>query len=636
MDCISYTDLWLFRELSEKLFEELKLKIECDKLQFLFDIGDYENIAILSKHWDGKVKKNFMVDLKFIEMVVSHKKNIKNINFDGVKQEYIGSLCCYCVRNIELSDKNIEMLMRLLRNIKCNGSNISKSFFVKTVVDRLFLSCNSNVFRTVHYLILDIIYNSLLKTTGGKIYYDLVGEMSHKFLFKESFVSDFKVALCFSGALRPGWKENIIEIINILEKKCDISVFLYSWDQEYLWPGLGGNGIGWVRRWFTPIVHKCPKEILIPNTEFCHYFPSVYRRLEKEVSQVIDIKEIYKLSSRIKSVRLEKYTNISNKYGDLCNNSKMFYGYYQVYNVLEEYEKKEGIEYDFIIRLRPDYKLKSDSFLTSMQQLGFNEIAMLRGVAGLGDAFEVGRKYAMQVYMNSWRYIKNNIENEFFNASFKDYPVNCMGYNGILSHYILSDWVSFLKLRVVNLGNINSFINETTFDMIKFPDIRMELEKDLLFIKKSKRLSSAVIEEISDFFKLVYSKYEIIENHTSKETAKSRIQNQLSYKLGQAMIVNSKSFLGYIRMPFVLSYIKGKHKQEQKIYQEKIKKDPSLKLPPLENYPDYQEALRLKNHLSYKLGQALIQANKNWYSGGYVKLIFEIRKLKKKTNSKEL
>ncbi|MCV3490192.1 hypothetical protein L8Z05_02655 [Campylobacter lari] len=103
---------------------------------------------------------------------------------------------------------------------------------------------------------------------------------------------------------------------------------------------------------------------------------------------------------------------------------------------------------------------------------------------------------------------------------------------------------------------------------------------------------------------------------TKYGTAKTRIQNQLSYKLGQAMIANSKSFLGYIRMPFVLFYIKDKHNQEQKIYQEKIKKDPSLKLPPLEDYPDYQEALKLKNHLSYKLGQALIQANKTWYGGG--------------------
>ncbi|ECY0969954.1 hypothetical protein JNR34_001758, partial [Campylobacter coli] len=105
--------------------------------------------------------------------------------------------------------------------------------------------------------------------------------------------------------------------------------------------------------------------------------------------------------------------------------------------------------------------------------------------------------------------------------------------------------------------------------------------------------------------------------------------NQLSYKLGQAMIVNSKSILGYIRMPFVLSYIYDKHKQEQKIYQEKIKKDSSLILPQLESYPDYKEALKEKECFTYKLGQALIQANKTWYGGGYIRLLFEIRKLKR-------
>ncbi|EOI0600661.1 hypothetical protein ACMF93_001387 [Campylobacter jejuni] len=116
---------------------------------------------------------------------------------------------------------------------------------------------------------------------------------------------------------------------------------------------------------------------------------------------------------------------------------------------------------------------------------------------------------------------------------------------------------------------------------------------------------------------------------TKYGTAKTRIQNQLSYKLGQAMIVNSKSILGYLIMPMALLSIIISHKQEQKIYQEKIKKAPSLKLPPLESYPDYKEALKLKNHLSYKLGQALIQANKTWYKGGYVKMLFEIRKVKK-------
>ncbi|EHR2169997.1 hypothetical protein KTM33_001681, partial [Campylobacter coli] len=109
-------------------------------------------------------------------------------------------------------------------------------------------------------------------------------------------------------------------------------------------------------------------------------------------------------------------------------------------------------------------------------------------------------------------------------------------------------------------------------------------------------------------------------------------RNQLSYKLGQAMIANSKSLLGYIRMPFVLSYIKDKHNQEQKIYQEKIKKDSSLKLPSLETYPDYKEALKEKECFTYKLGEALIKASNNWYNGGYIKLLFEVRKMTREFN----
>ncbi|MBZ7975270.1 glycosyltransferase family 2 protein, partial [Campylobacter sp. RM9754] len=85
-------------------------------------------------------------------------------------------------------------------------------------------------------------------------------------------------------------------------------------------------------------------------------------------------------------------------------------------------------------------------------------------------------------------------------------------------------------------------------------------------------------------------------------TAKQRIQNQLSYKLGQSMIINSKSIFGIIFMPIYLLSIFLTYKQEQKIYKQKIKKDPSLKLPPLESYADYNEALKFKEHLSYKLG----------------------------------
>ncbi|EKT3839010.1 hypothetical protein QED71_001772, partial [Campylobacter coli] len=117
-------------------------------------------------------------------------------------------------------------------------------------------------------------------------------------------------------------------------------------------------------------------------------------------------------------------------------------------------------------------------------------------------------------------------------------------------------------------------------------------------------------------------------------TAKQRIQNQLSYKLGQTMIINSKNIFGILFMPICIISTILSYRQEQKLYQEKIKKDPSLKLPPLENYPDYKEALKFKNHLSYKLGQALIKANKTWYKGGYVRFLFELRKIYKQKTMK--
>lgn len=113
-------------------------------------------------------------------------------------------------------------------------------------------------------------------------------------------------------------------------------------------------------------------------------------------------------------------------------------------------------------------------------------------------------------------------------------------------------------------------------------------------------------------------------------TAKERITNTLSYKLGQAMIKNSNSVIGYIKMPFILNNIRINHAKEKIAYHNKIKNNLNLKLPSLDNYSDYPEALKLKNHLSYKLGEALIDASKNWYKGGYIKFLFKINKLKNK------
>ena len=118
-------------------------------------------------------------------------------------------------------------------------------------------------------------------------------------------------------------------------------------------------------------------------------------------------------------------------------------------------------------------------------------------------------------------------------------------------------------------------------------------------------------------------------------TATQRIHNRLSYKLGQIIIRNSKSFFGLLKIPFLLIAVTLAHKEQEKIYKEKIKTNPNLALPPLESYLDYQEALKEKECFTYKLGEAFIKAYKSWYKGGFIKFFFEAKSLYKEFKSKK-
>ncbi|EOB0752900.1 coiled-coil domain-containing protein [Campylobacter coli] len=184
------------------------------------------------------------------------------------------------------------------------------------------------------------------------------------------------------------------------------------------------------------------------------------------------------------------------------------------------------------------------------------------------------------------------------------------------------------KAHLIQAQNLNNTLNKT----IQEKDIIInsntnqidQLQNNIKEKIKQLHILQNNIQEKSTQLNQLQSKLSF---QTQYGTAKSRIQNQLSYKLGQAMIINSKSLLGYLIMPMILLNIIISHKQAQKAYKLKIKKNPNLALPPLESYPDYKEALKEKECLTYKLGEALIKASNNWYGGGYIKLWFEMRKI---------
>lgn len=101
-----------------------------------------------------------------------------------------------------------------------------------------------------------------------------------------------------------------------------------------------------------------------------------------------------------------------------------------------------------------------------------------------------------------------------------------------------------------------------------------------------------------------------------------KIKNYLSYKLGVAYL-QTNLFL----RPFVLYGIKKEHFYYRK-FQNKMIEQGLLENPqPLEDFADYYEGLKIKESKEFKIGEAIIKADKTSFKLGYLKLPFDIFKI---------
>ena len=81
--------------------------------------------------------------------------------------------------------------------------------------------------------------------------------------------------------------------------------------------------------------------------------------------------------------------------------------------------------------------------------------------------------------------------------------------------------------------------------------------------------------------------------------AAERVRQHLSYRLGATMIEKSHSITGCLTMPSALLKQVREFRHEQKAQR-------NVKLPPIRIYADMHEADRIRQHLSYRLGSALL------------------------------
>ena len=86
--------------------------------------------------------------------------------------------------------------------------------------------------------------------------------------------------------------------------------------------------------------------------------------------------------------------------------------------------------------------------------------------------------------------------------------------------------------------------------------------------------------------------------------AADRIQGQLSYRLGRALISQSRSVKGWISLPWTLRRVIREFRVEKNTRNNE-------KLPRIDSYADAYEADRVRQHLSFRLGSVLIQRSRS-------------------------
>ncbi|MBZ7937992.1 glycosyltransferase family 8 protein [Campylobacter molothri] len=111
------------------------------------------------------------------------------------------------------------------------------------------------------------------------------------------------------------------------------------------------------------------------------------------------------------------------------------------------------------------------------------------------------------------------------------------------------------------------------------------------------------------FKNITQNSLDIIKNNFNfgSQSAVEKIKTHLSFKLGKEILSVKENKLKIFILPFTLVFIYIKHKLSNLMFKFILNSNLNLKSAPLNYYSDYQEALKIQNYLSYKLGSLLIK-----------------------------
>lgn len=99
--------------------------------------------------------------------------------------------------------------------------------------------------------------------------------------------------------------------------------------------------------------------------------------------------------------------------------------------------------------------------------------------------------------------------------------------------------------------------------------------------------------------------------------AAERVKQQLSYRLGNTLIQQSRSIGGILSLPMALA-------RQVREYEQDKKSRAGKKMPPIESYLDAAEAEKVREHLSFRLGKTLVENSRTPL--GWIRMPFAMQK----------
>lgn len=89
--------------------------------------------------------------------------------------------------------------------------------------------------------------------------------------------------------------------------------------------------------------------------------------------------------------------------------------------------------------------------------------------------------------------------------------------------------------------------------------------------------------------------------------AVKRIKSHLSFRIGDEILKVKINKIRIIILPFIIIYLIVNYKISKYIYNFLSNFNPDLKLTPLNEYADYKESLKIKEYLTYRIGNLILR-----------------------------